>query len=1010
MEHQSAASLRQAFLDYFIQHGHTRVKSSPLVPAGDATLMFTNAGMVQFKDVFVGAETRSYKRATTVQKCMRVSGKHNDLEEVGRTARHHTFFEMLGNFSFGDYFKEQAITFAWDLITRELKLDPKRLWITVFGGEKNLPADVEARKLWQKISGLPQERILDMGMHDNFWSMGATGPCGPCTEIHYDQGQGPVGPADFESGRIMEIWNNVFMQFDRQADGSLQPLPAPSVDTGMGLERLVALLQNQNNNYHSDLFLPLLERIAEHAKKPYRRSADDDDVSMRVIADHARATAFLMADGIQPSNEGRGYVLRRIMRRAIRHGQRLGLSDLFFSGVTTQVVTLMQDAYPELAESRSLIAQLTDLEEEGFRRTLGTGLKILEEAIVSAKHDNAAQLPGDVAFRLYDTYGFPKDLTEVIANEHKISIDEAGFDAQMAEQKARSRGAQTVAKSDRDLYQEIRRTTGATDFVGYPPETTSLANRPGIWRNSPPDGKYLDTQAQVVAIIWRGAQHSQIEAGILNDQETCQVVLHPTPFYGESGGQIGDTGRLTDLQDTPAGLWANVEDCQKPLPDLTVQSLKLVRGSLQVGQRVWAGYGVQRRKSIRHHHSATHLLHGALRDVLGEHVKQAGSLVTDTHLRFDFTHFAPLTLEQIEKIEADVAARIAEKAPIVTAEHPYEEAKKLGAIALFGEKYDDDVRVLTMGRSIELCGGTHASNTAELGMLCIRHEEAVQRGVRRIEAVVEPAAGPWLLQNRHRLLQTAQALTQKAQNDENDEEEKDVMFTAAKRLRSLYDAQIATLEQHHQPAETCSEDFVADVKMRCAQIEAAPVDLVQAQAARDARSQLIPLLQGKSAEIQTWLAKPVPDHVWGPLLTLAAHLQQILQQNQRTLASLTEQSLAKTAQDLLQDKQQHGDVDVICAQVDVDKDNLRTLVDQLKRALGRGIICLGHEHAKKVTLIVAVSPDLARKYNAGQLIRQLAPFIGGRGGGKPEFAQAGGSNPEGIAQAFAQLPTLLTPP
>lgn len=1004
MEHQSAASLRQAFLDYFVKHGHTRVKSSPLIPAGDATLMFTNAGMVQFKDVFVGAETRNYKRATTVQKCMRVSGKHNDLEEVGRTARHHTFFEMLGNFSFGDYFKEQAITFAWDLITRELKLDPKRLWITVFGGEKNVPADTEARKLWQNISGLPSERILDMGMHDNFWSMGSTGPCGPCTEIHYDQGEGPVGPEDFESGRVMEIWNNVFMQFDRQADGRLVPLPAPSVDTGMGLERLVALLQNENNNYHSDLFLPLLAHISECAQKPYRRSADDDDVSMRVIADHARATAFLMADGIQPSNEGRGYVLRRIMRRAIRHGQRLGLNDLFFSGVTTQVIHTMQNAYPELAESRSLIAQLTDLEEEGFRRTLGTGLKILEEAIQTAKSTPKAQLPGDVAFRLYDTYGFPKDLTEVIAQENKISIDDAGFETQMAAQKARSRGAQNTTTSDRDLYQEIRRTTGPSSFVGYPAESTPLAERPGVWRNSPPDGKYLDTQAQVVAIVWRGTQHSQIDARMLEDGELCQVILHPTPFYGESGGQVGDTGRLTDLQDTPTGLWAEVEDCQKPLPDLTVQNLKLTRGSLQVGQKLWAGYDVARRIGIRNHHSATHLLHGALRDVLGEHVKQAGSLVTSTHLRFDFTHFAPLSLAQTEAIEADVAQRILEKAPILTAQHSYEEAKKLGAIALFGEKYDDDVRVLTMGRSIELCGGTHASNTAALGMLCIRHEEAVQSGVRRIEAVVEPAAQPWLLHNQHILFQTATALAGQSVDADNP------LVLSAQRLRSTYDAQIATLKQHGQTPEICPEPLFVKLSTHLPENDHKPIDLAQAQAARDARNKIAPLLQGKSAEIQAWLAAPsnTAQNPWAPLLMLVAHMQQVQQHNQRKMASLTEQSLAQTAQDLLQHKQRHGNIDLVCADVHVGKDVLRTLVDQLKVALGRGIICLGQHEADKVTLIVAVSADLARTYNAGQLIRQLAPLIGGRGGGKPEFAQAGGNKPDGIAQAFAQLPTLLT--
>lgn len=1009
MHDQSAAHLRQAFLDYFRKHGHTAVKSAPLVPAGDNSLMFVNAGMVPFKDVFVGAESRPYKRATSVQKCMRVSGKHNDLEEVGRTARHHTLFEMMGNFSFGDYFKEEAIAYAWNFIHKELGLNADKLWITVFGGADGIAADAEARALWRKISGLPDARILDMGMKDNFWSMGDTGACGPCTEIHYDQGEGPVGPKDFDSGRVMEIWNNVFMQFDRQPGGKLVNLPAPSVDTGMGLERVVALVQGHNTNYHSDLFMPLLDTVAELAQKPYKGGPSEDDVSMRVIADHARAAAFLIADGIQPSNEGRGYVLRRIMRRAIRHGRRLGLTDLFMAQVSDQVVRIMGEAYPELPEAQSLMNKVIDLEETGFRRTLDTGLDILSTALSAAKSTpkkDASQKPvlaGETIFRLYDTYGFPKDLTEVIAEEAGVGVDEAGFVASMQEQKTRSRGAGAKEAGPQSAYKQLLLNNGPTTFIGYPHEDLPPNKRKESWRLSPDAGQFLEAQCRIVAIVQDGAPVERVDAGqsVLN----VEVVLEPTPFYGESGGQVGDAGRLTDATGIEGGLEAEVTDTQKPLSDMTVQHVALRRGSLTVGQSVWAGYAPEPRRNTREHHSATHLLHGSLRRVLGAHVKQAGSRVGPDHLRFDFTHFSSMTTEELLAVEADANRQIDAAAPVTIAELSFDEAKQSGAIALFGEKYGERVRVLTMGESVELCGGTHAQNTKELGLLLVGREEAVQSGVRRIEAKVGTAAQKALAQMATSLRDAGQALSGALTPAAG--HTVDGAIAAIARLRAHYDQSRNTLKGHEPKPEVFTAHSSEATKTHLPDIE--PVQtLAEAQSRRRSWQRLVTLTNSKPADVEALVQSWQTEGEVALVITDLAQLIAVNRHNDKLLESQASLGVAQVAQNLVSQAKKVGGVTLLCAQVDASGGALRTLADHLKAELASAIICLGNNTEGKATLLVMVTADLTKRFQAGKLVGQLAPCIAGRGGGKPEFAQAGGQDPSGLPKAFAQLEALLT--
>jgi alanyl-tRNA synthetase len=719
MKNPTAAQIREAFLRFFEERGHRRVPSSSLVPQNDPTLLFTNAGMVQFKDVFTGREKRDFSRATTAQKCVRAGGKHNDLENVGFTARHHTFFEMMGNFSFGDYFKKDAIAWGWEFVTSPawLGLAKDRLAATVFDGEGGLPWDEEAFELW-KAQGVPPDRVHKLGAKDNFWAMGDTGPCGPCSEIHFFQGN-DIPCAEEKAGRKclgvacdcdrwLEIWNLVFMQFERGADGNLTPLPKPSIDTGAGLERMASVAQGKRSNYDTDLFQSIIRAIEKIAGKRYA-SSPDDDVSMRVIADHARATTFLVGDGVLPANEGRGYVLRRIMRRAIRHGKRLGLEKLFLADVCAAVIEEMGAAYPETRENRAFITKVAAQEEESFRRTLDKGLSILEEEMARLAKAKERTVPGKVAFQLYDTFGFPMDLTRVIAAERGLSVDEAGFDRNMAEQRARSEWKGSGEQAVTDLHRQIATELGETRFLGY--ETTKA-------------------KAEVKALIANGARVARAKQG-----DKIELVAEATPFYGESGGQVGDVGVATG----PKGK-VEVRDTQKPVEGLIVHLGVVESGEIAVGDLVDLAVDERRRDLIRSNHSATHLLHFALREKLGEHVKQAGSVVAPDHLRFDFAHFQPLAEEELEAVERRVNDLVRENAETDTAVLHLRDARKTGAVMIFGEKYGDVVRVVRMGPSRELCGGTHVRRTGDIAFFKIASEESIAAGVRRIVAYTGPKA------------------------------------------------------------------------------------------------------------------------------------------------------------------------------------------------------------------------------------------------------------------------------
>ncbi len=709
---KTASDVRAAFLDFFKQKGHEVVPSSPIVPQNDPTLMFTNAGMVQFKDVFTGKDVRPYTRATSSQKCIRISGKHNDLENVGVTARHHTFFEMLGNFSFGDYFKEEAIAYAWELLTKTYGLPAEKMCVTVFGGEAGLPADDEARAIWKKVTGYPDEKIISMGMKDNFWQMGDIGPCGPCTEIHWYHGDGcDLSTFNEEPGSDgkgwMEIWNNVFMQFERSVvdgEAKLEPLPKPCVDTGAGLERVAAVLQGVTSNYDTDLLRALVDKAADISKKKYFGSGGDDDVSMRVIADHARTTAFLIAEGVFPDRAGRPYVLRRVMRRAIRHGHRLGIGRPFFHEVAGEVVALMGEHYPELVQRKELILSVTEQEEVRFRQTIDRGLKILDEEVAAMRSSNRTVIGGEMAFKLYDTYGFPLDLTEVIAKERDLGVDTSGYDKALEEQRARSEGSKVGEEAVEDVWRKALAKGTAVRFSGYERE---------------------EGEGTIVAIT-RGA--ALVESA--REGEEVGVVTDVTPFYGEAGGQVGDRGTITS-----DGAKVQVLDTQKPVIGLTVHLGKIAWGELKVGDKVRLTVDHARRTATRRNHTATHLLHWALRLVLGESAQQKGSLVAPDRLRFDFSYGKAVTAEEIAKIEDLVNAKILTDAPVETQVLPIEEAKKSGAMAIFEEKYGDVVRVLTMTRdSVELCGGTHARALGEIGLFKIVSEGGVAAGVRRMEA------------------------------------------------------------------------------------------------------------------------------------------------------------------------------------------------------------------------------------------------------------------------------------
>ena len=862
--YSKAADVRTAFLEFFRERGHTVVPSSPLVPGNDPTLLFTNAGMVQFKDVFLGKEKRDYVRATTSQRCVRAGGKHNDLENVGYTARHHTFFEMLGNFSFGDYFKRDAIRFAWEFLTGTLKLDPKRLWVTVYR------EDDEAARLWLEEVGVPKERFSRMGEESNFWAMGDTGPCGPCSEIFYDHGPqipgGPPGSPDEDGDRYVEIWNLVFMQYDRSADGKLTPLPKPSVDTGMGLERIAAVMQGVQSNYDIDLFRNLIRAAADLAG-----TSDLASSSLRVIADHIRACSFLIVDGVLPSNETRGYVLRRIIRRAVRHGYKLGIQEPFFYKLVPVLEREMGAAYPELTRGRSHVERVLKQEEERFAETLANGMALLEEVIRGLKGD---VIDGATVFKLYDTYGFPADLTGDIARERGLSIDEPGFKAAMAEQKKRS---QDASKFGVDLRAGAS-IDSRTLFQGY---------------------EGLEAQGRVVSLVKGGAPVDS-----LNEGEEGEVILDRTPFYAESGGQVGDTGVLTG-----AGVRFVVTDAQKRGAAHSHIG-KLAKGAIRVGDTLDAKVDGERRRAVALNHSATHLLHAALRKVLGTHVQQKGSLVAPDRLRFDFSHFEPIVPAQLQEIERLVNAQIRLNTAAETEVMDYEGAVAAGAMALFGEKYEKDVRVLRIGDfSMELCGGTHVARSGDIGFFKITSESGVAAGVRRIEAITGEAAVEYVEQN-DALLKDVAALLRGSRED----------------LR----------------------EKVRDALERVRQME------------KEVRALKDRLASGQGVD------------------------------------------LASGAVDV-------KGVKVVATKVDgADAGALRNAVDQLKDRLKSAVVVLASvENPSKVVLVAGVTSDQTARVKAGELVGAIAAQIGGRGGGRPDFAQAGGNNPAALDAALASVHDLV---
>ncbi|EHZ9225106.1 alanine--tRNA ligase [Salmonella enterica] len=865
---KSTAEIRQAFLDFFHSKGHQVVASSSLVPNNDPTLLFTNAGMNQFKDVFLGLDKRNYSRATTSQRCVRAGGKHNDLENVGYTARHHTFFEMLGNFSFGDYFKHDAIQFAWELLTGEnwFALPKERLWVTVY------ETDDEAYEIWEKEVGIPRERIIRIGDNkgapyasDNFWQMGDTGPCGPCTEIFYDHGDhiwgGPPGSPEEDGDRYIEIWNIVFMQFNRQADGTMEPLPKPSVDTGMGLERIAAVLQHVNSNYDIDLFRTLIEAVAK-----VTGATDLGNKSLRVIADHIRSCAFLVADGVLPSNENRGYVLRRIIRRAVRHGNMLGAKETFFYKLVGPLIEVMGSAGEELKRQQAQVEQVLKTEEEQFARTLERGLALLDEELAKLQGDT---LDGETAFRLYDTYGFPVDLTADVCRERNIKVDEAGFEAAMEEQRRRAREASGFGAD----YNAMIRVDSASEFKGY---------------------DHLELNGKVTALFVDGKAVDAINAG-----QEAVVVLDQTPFYAESGGQVGDKGELKG-----AGFTFAVDDTQK-YGQAIGHLGKLSAGALKVGDAVQADVDEARRARIRLNHSATHLMHAALRQVLGTHVAQKGSLVSDKVLRFDFSHNEAMKPSEIREVEDLVNAQIRRNLPIETNIMDLDAAKAKGAMALFGEKYDERVRVLSMGDfSTELCGGTHASRTGDIGLFRIISESGTAAGIRRIEAVTGEGAMATVHAQSDRLNDIAHLLKGDSQN--------------------LGDKVRAVLERTRQ-------------------------------------------------------------------------LEKELQQLKDQAAAQESANLSSKAVDL------NGVKLLVSELAGIEPKMLRTMVDDLKNQLGSTVIVLATVVEGKVSLIAGVSKDVTDRVKAGELIGMVAQQVGGKGGGRPEMAQAGGTDAAALPAALASV-------
>ncbi|MDH3310714.1 MAG: alanine--tRNA ligase [Gammaproteobacteria bacterium] len=856
-----SSEIRQRFLDFFKRHGHTVVPSSPLVPANDPTLLFTNAGMVQFKEVFLGLEKRPYVRAVSSQRCVRAGGKHNDLENVGYTARHHTFFEMLGNFSFGDYFKREGIRYAWEFLTEELKLPPERLWVTVYKDDK------EAADIWLEEMKVDPKRFGYLGESSNFWQMGDTGPCGPCSEIFYDHGEGipggPPGSPDEEGDRYVEIWNLVFMQYNRDAGGKLTPLPKPSVDTGMGLERIAAVQQGVHSNYQIDLFQNLIRAVAQTVGAKEKQSN-----SLNVVADHIRAASFLIIDGVLPSNEGRGYVLRRIIRRAIRHGHRLGANETFFYKLVGPVCQEMGEAYPELNQARSQIERVLRQEEDRFNETLDQGLRILEDDIATIKGDT---ISGSTIFKLYDTYGFPVDLTRDVALERNLKLDMDGFEREMEAQRERARAAssfKTVEIGTLDVQQ-------ATHFSGY---------------------ERMTDEGVILQIV-----REQDSAGTdsLRSGEAGYIVLDHTPFYAESGGQVGDRGvlRVGDAV-------FRVEDTQKH-GAIHVHQGRVEKGQFRTGDKVTAEVDATRRRATMLNHSATHLMHKALRDVLGTHVQQKGSLVDDSRTRFDFSHFEPMTAEQIAEVERRVNEQILQNEDTRTRVMDMDSAKAEGAMALFGEKYGSEVRVLNIGDSIELCGGTHVRRTGDIGLFKIVSEGGVASGVRRVEAITGPSVLAYLYERENKLREVADL------------------------LRASPEEAPRKVEQLNQRVRSLEKE--------------------------------LDQLRGKLA--------------------------------------------AGGSKDLAAEAKEVKGVNVLATRLDgMDAKGLREALDRLKDKLAPAAIVLAAVADDKVMLIAGVTKDLAGRLHAGELVNQVATGVGGKGGGRPDMAQAGGTNPAGLKAALDAVP------
>ncbi len=869
-----ASEVRSKFLEYFRERDHAILPSASLIPAQDPTLLFTNAGMVQFKRVFTGEEPRRVPRAATSQKCLRVSGKHNDLENVGRTARHHTFFEMLGNFSFGDYFKEQAIEHGWDFLTRVAGLDPAKLWITVFR------EDDQAADVWRERIGVPADRIVRMDEKDNFWAMGDTGPCGPCSEIHFDQGAAVgCGRSDCALGcdcdRFMELWNLVFMQYNRDARGVMDPLPHPSIDTGMGLERITAVLQGAGSNYDTELFHPIIDLVQELAGRTYGGS-ERDDVSMRVIADHARAVTFLISDGVSPSNEGRGYVLRRILRRASRHGRMLGLSQPFLYRTTDAVVRIMRGAYPELVDRAGFVTRVVRREEERFLATLENGLKILEEELARVKASGEPVLPGEVGFRLYDTYGFPLDLTEDIARDQGVRVDQEGFLQAMEEQRERARKAWKGSGEKAAPAIFTRDGSLGSRFCGY--DLLSLRSR--------------------VKAILVAADGRLDPAPVARQGDKVEIITEETPFYGEGGGQTGDRGLIFH-----EGGEARVENTTHPVPLVTIHHAVITRGALAVGEEVNLVVEGERRTATMLNHSATHLFHAALREVLGDHVRQAGSLVAPDRLRFDFSHFSQLTEEEIAQIEELVNAQVRRNLAVQTFEIPYREAIARGALAFFGDRYPERVRVVEMGDfSLELCGGTHVRQTGEIGYFKITGESGIAADTRRVEAVTGEGASRYVKEEEDRLARVGELL------------------------------------------------------------KTAPRDVV------DKVTRMIESMRETQAAMESGRARKAQESAG---------------------------ELAAKAVDV-------GGVRVVVAEVDaVDPKALREIGDGVRQKLPSGIVVLGARRGGKACFLVTVSPDLTTRFHAGNLVKALAERVGGRGGGRPDRAEAGGANTDALPGALA---------